>query len=514
MPTFSVLNKKAWVMGLLGTCILGLLSTSFILFDKEPGHRNILKERRYEQQVYFVNFSQNGFEPNEITVYTGDKVIFVSDDIIPFWPASNPHPTHENYSEFDPKNRIFAPENWEFTFQKEGTWDYHDHINDHATGRIIVVERGSHLEEEVTLVTDCKKITDQYQKQRCWDDNLVLVLEEKGLKEAFAFFVELYNTDPEIPKACHEWGHTLGKASFKQYLESGELILVPEASYCGYGYFHSFIGEMIKNTGTVSGIKDFCAQVERELGDELPNIHRNCIHGVGHGTTAWLLENPDNWGNFQKTATEGTKVCEELYTVEIDLSECYDGVYNELHLDLFNDQYGFDFKSFSAKNDPFWICNEQEDRHKESCYFEFVGIFWKIFDLNLESAITYVVNNLHDIEKTGPRVISKIVADWIQFDIVNTSFNRNIEACRIIPQFLFEPCIDGTTNGFIQHGNPKDLHTKAFEFCQADYLFKNEKVMCFDKTMGSLSGFYNREQMLDMCSKVPRDIRAPWCANL
>src|SRR5690606_23305846 len=103
-----------------------------------------------------------------------------------------------------------------------------------------------------------------YQKQQCWDTQLQTVLAKKGLKAAFEFFVELYKTEPDVPKACHEWGHSLGEASYKIYKETGELILVPEASYCGYGYFHSFIAELVKDTGEFQSVLDFCDEVVRE----------------------------------------------------------------------------------------------------------------------------------------------------------------------------------------------------------------------------------------------------------
>jgi hypothetical protein len=358
------------------------------------------------------------------------------------------------------------------------------------------------------------ELDEGFQKQQCWDAELSRVLREDGVKAAFAYFVELYKTEPDVPKACHEWGHSLGEASYEEYKQTGELVLVPEASYCGYGYFHSFIAELVKDTGDFEPVLEFCEKVVEELKGELDGVHQNCVHGVGHGTTAWLLENPENWGNFQKTADEGTAVCERLYKQNEDLHNCFDGVYNELHLDLMNNEYGLSFEDFNAKNEPFWICHEQKVAHRQSCYFEFVGIFWKIFDLDFHAAIQYVVNNMRGIdERAQGVVVSKIAADWIQFDIVHESQERNIEGCRSIPSIFFDACMNGIANGFIQHGEPNNMHVKGFAFCNADYLKEEEKEICFGHFLGMLRFHYEAPRLAEACELVPERFRGTCTAQ-
>jgi hypothetical protein len=325
--------------------------------------------------------------------------------------------------------------------------------------------------------------------------------------------VKLYKTEPEVPKACHEWGHSLGEAAYKIYKDTGKLVVRPEASYCGYGYFHSFIADMVKDTGSFNNVLQFCQDMEDALDGSLDraSVEQNCFHGVGHGTTAWLIENPENWGDFQKVADQGTAICETLFTDSDDLENCYDGVYNELHLDLFNDEFGLSFEDFMKKGDPFWICQEQKDPHKLPCYFEFVGIFWKIFDMDLLSAVKYVVANVDDLPARGPVVISKIASDWIQFDIVNDTNERDIEACRIVPDYLFEPCMQGLANGFIQHGDPENLHDRAFKFCSADYLTEREHERCYYYFLEILKSHYTPEQFANACKLVDEKYQTDAC---
>ena len=50
-----------------------------------------------------IVLSDEGFYPEEITIQKGEVVRFVTERDKEFWPASNLHPTHEIYSEFDSK---------------------------------------------------------------------------------------------------------------------------------------------------------------------------------------------------------------------------------------------------------------------------------------------------------------------------------------------------------------------------------------------------------------------------
>lgn len=87
-----------------------------------------------------IIMSDDAFSPSEMTVKKGTTVTFINNGSNLKWPASAPHPTHTDYPEFDPKQSIVAGQSWSFTFDKTGTWKYHDHLNSARRGTIIVVE--------------------------------------------------------------------------------------------------------------------------------------------------------------------------------------------------------------------------------------------------------------------------------------------------------------------------------------------------------------------------------------
>jgi len=88
-----------------------------------------------------VRVVYNGnFDPQVVKVKKGGTVTFVNSAIRAFWPASGVHPTHEIYPEFDARQAIEAGASWSFTFEKVGTWRFHDHLNPSTVGAVEVVE--------------------------------------------------------------------------------------------------------------------------------------------------------------------------------------------------------------------------------------------------------------------------------------------------------------------------------------------------------------------------------------
>ena len=90
------------------------------------------------QTTKTVLMKDNSFEPETITIKKGATVIFKNEDQVARWPASNLHPTHGIYPEFDPRKPIESGDSWQFTFDKIGSWKYHDHLITSIKGTIIV----------------------------------------------------------------------------------------------------------------------------------------------------------------------------------------------------------------------------------------------------------------------------------------------------------------------------------------------------------------------------------------
>lgn len=90
-----------------------------------------------EADVIIVRTAE-GYEPKEVTIKRGDVVEFMNESEEFHWPASDLHPTHGVYPEFDPLRPIAVGESWKFQFDKAGVWKYHDHIRANKVGTITV----------------------------------------------------------------------------------------------------------------------------------------------------------------------------------------------------------------------------------------------------------------------------------------------------------------------------------------------------------------------------------------
>ena len=119
-------SKKIIILAL----ILAAVVVAWLLLKSPQG------DQQSEEAVVLMR--DGVFEPTEISVASGTKVVFKNQDTKPRWPASNLHPTHGLYPEFDPKEQIEVGSEWVFVFDKPGTWRYHDHLIPELRGTVQV----------------------------------------------------------------------------------------------------------------------------------------------------------------------------------------------------------------------------------------------------------------------------------------------------------------------------------------------------------------------------------------
>lgn len=86
-----------------------------------------------------VELTDKGFVPNKVTVKKGTVVKFVNKTSGGMLVASDPHPTHTDYPEFDQSRSGFKGKSeYAFTFSKVGSWGFHDHLDPGMRGTVVV----------------------------------------------------------------------------------------------------------------------------------------------------------------------------------------------------------------------------------------------------------------------------------------------------------------------------------------------------------------------------------------
>ncbi len=138
------MKKRAFIILILAVVIVG--TGIFFLSDKTKNQPKIPETLPNAEtlpstqnlKTYKVVLGENGFEPQNITIKKGDVIEFSTSGDKHFWPASDIHPTHGIYPEFDPQDAIQPGKTWSYKFEKTGTWRFHDHLAPYHTGRITV----------------------------------------------------------------------------------------------------------------------------------------------------------------------------------------------------------------------------------------------------------------------------------------------------------------------------------------------------------------------------------------
>lgn len=101
-----------------------------------------------------IIYSDSGFSPQELTIKVGERVTFRNERSQKMWPATTVHPSHTVYPGssiqkcfdeqadksvlFDACSDIEEGEEWSFTFNETGSWNYHNHRRSSERGTIIV----------------------------------------------------------------------------------------------------------------------------------------------------------------------------------------------------------------------------------------------------------------------------------------------------------------------------------------------------------------------------------------
>lgn len=85
-----------------------------------------------------ISYTNSCFVSGNQSIKKGDTIRFTNNSNGSMWPASDRHPEHDIYSEFDSKGPIGNGGMYTFTFTRTGTWGYHDDIKPGCGGAITV----------------------------------------------------------------------------------------------------------------------------------------------------------------------------------------------------------------------------------------------------------------------------------------------------------------------------------------------------------------------------------------
>lgn len=493
------LNKYLKKSVLKPVLLFGLLTTLLIFASYKL---TVNKPQDYKssqpKQTHQVFLTEEGFSPQEITINKGDAIEFKTIIGKAFWPASNLHPTHDIYPEFDPKEPIEQDKGWTYTFEKLGEWKYHDHLSPLYKGKVIVVEA------KLVPNNPCQS---KASKLQCYEELIDSKIKTQGLRVAFETLADLFESDPQFASSCHDFTHKLGEKAYFLFSEKENFELSDKSSYCGYGFYHGFMETLLQKTSDMDEARRFCEYIDNQLEKTNSDAGGACYHGIGHGAVDGSDQR--NWGNPQAMIKPALNICWLVSNDENPpprygkLYRCASGAFNGLEILSTSNQY----KLSINKEDPFWVCELQPEHYKEACFTQFVVAVMNITSNNFEKSAQII-----DTIKEDTYAIPALQALTVELvKMGKTNYQETINFCHNLSNRFQTPCLTAFAEGFLKYGPPEKEYVEAINFCNANLLKEFEKVACFERVLSLLRIWYSATKSQSICQQVDEKYRWQNC---
>lgn len=331
-----------------------------------------------------IEMTTSGFQPDSVTVDQNSTIIFLNKDSVARWPASNIHPTHELYPEFDPKKPIQPGQSWPFKPKNVGTWKYHDHLFPHMRGVVNVnTEEGTENESVINNNTEVKIVEEKEgtsfiesikeafnniwmkikeffsfnkkssQQKKALDISIFIKLsydkQEKEIKEiaesngsekAWKYLNEVFKGKAGSSGNIHDLAHLAGSLIYQDKNFEG---LGNCSTDFAFGCYHGFLDTAFaKSLDSLPDAESACLKLNpKNTNTNVAGPAASCIHGIGHGIASYYSTND------LKTAL---KTCRRLI---VGHEYCFDGVFMEFVRNAKD--------SFFKIDDPLYPCNKLEN---------------------------------------------------------------------------------------------------------------------------------------------------------
>jgi hypothetical protein len=313
---------------------------------------------------YAITLGQQGFSPRKIVVPYHSTIVFQTTRNEPYWPASDVHPSHRIYPQFDAKKPIDPDKRWKFVSDKPGVWTYHDHLHPEMRGsisvqdehliatfirlvqsfyfRLIEIRTAEHFE---SIATRCKSI-DTSISMMCWNTYFSDVLREVGVKETILILKQFLDRGMIGYRDCHNVADEIGIASYWRYADGERFPFTHDTGICYGGFFHGFMAEHVSHGRQRNASKELCDR----LGPSEQEMVRDCYVGLGGGLVYYYWNN-----NLVGTIAQSIAWCDSLSTRKED---CAYGVFGGLE-HLYRGAHGPPVAVDTE--DPFLVCNAQQN---------------------------------------------------------------------------------------------------------------------------------------------------------
>jgi plastocyanin len=449
---------------------------------------DVISAHEGDEGSVVVHVTDEGFEPRSVEIQSGDTVVFENVGDETHWPASDDHPTHEEYSAFDPKKPIRPNTEWSFTFDRLGKWEYHDHMNPYLMGEVVVLEKASGHESFfsplMAFLTNAYERTisalvgvredsasagkaraeasrdesseERYEERK--DEFLALVRDENP-RVALDRMREEIETNDALSRSCHALVHEIGRAAYEKHGDFGEAMKYRD-ELCNSGYLHGVIESHFSQSEDVfAEMKTMCDGYRQSS-----YLSWQCYHGLGHGVMFYTAND----------LPRSLEMCERFKS-DFGRTSCVNGVFME----NFNTEQKLHVSKFLTKDDPFYPCPKQPERYKSDCYLYAPTYFLNLNHDDYAGALDWCEGAEAGYESTCSRGVG---GETMKENMNDPKF---VEATCMSggPQQVV-PCVEGMVGLYINHSGSLE---PARELC-AELEVSNQRT-CYG-TVETYAGLF------------------------
>jgi hypothetical protein len=334
----------------------------------------------------------------------------------------------------------------------------------------------------------------------CWYGVISDAFEEEGTREAFDLFEYVYASFNEFSNSgCHRHAHRVGDmAYYFDYVNHRDLSLVEfpkNANSCGYGFYHGFFEHMVQDVPDPQFVTETCEYLADTIASTAPAISQTCYHGAGHGfvfARADVLTREHEWSP-QAFVEEPLALCESLPKAnEHEISKCQEGVFNVLVDWMADGEYGLSYDY----EQPFLICEEQEEQRREACYYEMAQKMDRASGNDPLRIIDFALRP--EDPKIQQMIMAVGVAGIVQHDPTDDQSQLAMACNDIEHELLQEACFTGIIAGLVEHGVSGD-YTNAAVFCESELLTEDVREQCYRTLQNKLERFETEGDIQRMC---------------
>lgn len=381
-------------------------------------------------QTQVIEMTTNGFVPQEVTIDESSTIIFINKDSVAHWPASDIHPTHEIYPEFDPKKGIEQGKSWTFKFTRVGEWGLHDHLFPHFRGKITVLKESGNTKITSSapnfwdMIKDLfKKITNKFKVKKTVDisnisnlpqDAQIKVVkdmaDQEGAEKVWQKLKELFKGQAGSSGNIHDLAHLTGGLLYEGMGFKG---LGNCSGEFAFGCYHGFLDKAFaQSIDKLQDADDACMKLDSTLSGPVAS----CIHGIGHGIASFY------------STTDIKKALSSCRKLTSGSEYCFDGVFMEFVRSA--------PPSFFKQEDTLYPCDSLEKEfgysYSFACGRNQPALLMSRFNLGFDEVVNVCLNS-----KSQP--FKQACFDSLGFSLTSTGDVEKIVAgCQKIgdPEFI------------------------------------------------------------------------------